>query len=600
VVGAVFYDVAVLNDNRGKAYLYYGSATGVPLTANVNFVSNNNNQELFGYSVASAGDVNGDGYSDLLIASEFFNDGANTNEGRVFVYNGAATGVSPTASYVLDDADQSSAAFGRSVASAGDVNGDGYSDVIVGAFQYNASFTDDGAAFIYHGSATGLATSPNVILTGSNQLNSRFGQSVASAGDVNGDGYSDVIIGAHWYDDGANSDEGRAYIYYGSPTGVPNTVAQTLDDGNQAGGQFGFCVAGAGDVNGDGYSDVVIGAHLYTIGGFTQCGRAFVHQGNDGGGKRNNIRLYNTDLVTPIQQNNVAAPNLFGAGLFAKSPLGRQKGKMVWEVKKQGQSFSGNPITNSTAYLDKQSSFTDLGIGGVELKNQLQKNTLQNKLRIRVEYSKATAITGQVYGPWRYPADYLRGAHGMNSTPLPLELISFTAQWISTDHASLQWITTKETNVEKFILEKSTDGSSFTAIGTKAANNSLLRNEYNFIDANAIHTIQYYRLTIVAQNGRVSYSKIVQVNKTNGNTITIYPNPVLRSSAISVTINSTSNSKATWQLYNSTGQLVHTGKMDVQKGTNPVSIATTDLAKGVYNFSIQWNKQVISKQVVVQ
>jgi hypothetical protein len=87
------------------------------------------------------------------------------------------------------------------VASAGDVNGDGYSDVIVGAYQFDNGETDEGRAFVYHGSASGLSTTPNWTAE-SNQAGAFFGASVASAGDVNGDGFSDVIVGAPLFDNG--------------------------------------------------------------------------------------------------------------------------------------------------------------------------------------------------------------------------------------------------------------------------------------------------------------------------------------------------------------------------------------------------------------
>ncbi|MBK6381109.1 MAG: FG-GAP repeat protein [Chitinophagaceae bacterium] len=81
--------------------------------------------------------MNGDGYSDVIVGSETYDDGASTNEGRAFVYYGSVTGLSATPNSTPDDADQASARFGHSVASAGDVNGDGYSDVIIGASDYD-------------------------------------------------------------------------------------------------------------------------------------------------------------------------------------------------------------------------------------------------------------------------------------------------------------------------------------------------------------------------------------------------------------------------------------------------------------------------------
>src|SRR5262249_19356864 len=117
------------------------------------------------------------------------------------------------------EANQASASFGQSVASAGDVNGDGYADVIVGAPDYDIG-PNEGAAFLFLGSATGTVAAPAATFT-SDRPTSRFGQSVASAGDVNGDGYADLIVGARAYDNGAqDTAEGWVFIYLGSGTGI--------------------------------------------------------------------------------------------------------------------------------------------------------------------------------------------------------------------------------------------------------------------------------------------------------------------------------------------------------------------------------------------
>ena len=174
--------------------------------------------------------------------------GPNPDEGRAYVYYGSATGLSATPNSTLDDADQANAFFGISVASAGDVNGDGYSDVIIGANQFtDGANTQEGRAFLYHGSVSGLSASPNNTPDDADQANAFFGISVAAAGDVNGDGYSDVIIGANQYTDGANTQEGRAFLYLGSSTGLSASPNSIPDDANQATAFFGFSVACAGD-----------------------------------------------------------------------------------------------------------------------------------------------------------------------------------------------------------------------------------------------------------------------------------------------------------------------------------------------------------------
>ena len=146
---------------------------------------------------------------------------------------------------------------------AGDVNGDGYADVIVGADSYDNGQGNEGAAWVYLGSAAGLSATAAWMAEG-NQASAWFGHSVGTAGDVNGDGYADVIVGARWYSNGQAS-EGAAFVYLGSAAGLGAAAAWT-GEGNQEGAYFGHSVGTAGDVNGDGYADVIVGAPDYDNG----------------------------------------------------------------------------------------------------------------------------------------------------------------------------------------------------------------------------------------------------------------------------------------------------------------------------------------------
>ena len=187
----------------------------------------------FGYSVATAGDVNGDGYADVLVGARIDGD----TSGQALLYLGGASGLATPAATTLTGEEQDSY-FGESVAPAGDVNGDGYADVVVGAWGY-ASQT--GRAYVYLGGASGLATPAATTLTGV-AAGDRFGYSVAPAGDVNGDGYADVVVGA-W---GDSSNTGRAYVYLGGASGLATTAATTLTGGGRrptrrVGGDGGGC-----------------------------------------------------------------------------------------------------------------------------------------------------------------------------------------------------------------------------------------------------------------------------------------------------------------------------------------------------------------------
>jgi len=274
IVGAPYYTNG--ETDEGRAYVYNGSATGLAATADWTAESDLGGAS-FGYSVGTAGDVNGDGYSDVIVGARYYDNG-HADEGAAYVYHGSAAGLSTTADWIAES-NQAFAYFGTSVGTAGDVNGDGYSDVIVGAPRYDNGHADEGAAYVYHGSVSGLSSTAAWTVE-SDLNNARFGHSVGTAGDVNGDGYSDVIVGAPRYDN-PQFDEGRAYVYHGSATGLSTTADWTAES-DQVSAYFGYSVGTAGDVNGDGYSDVIVGAYEYTN-VQTDEGRAYVYHGSAAG-----------------------------------------------------------------------------------------------------------------------------------------------------------------------------------------------------------------------------------------------------------------------------------------------------------------------------
>ena len=163
--------------------------------------------------------------------------------------------------------------FGGAVAGVGDQNGDGMADVIVGAYQSDVGGLDAGRAYVFHGGRK-IDVKAHAAF-GAQAAGDLFGVSVATAGDVNKDGFPDIIVGAH-ENDAAGANAGRAYIYFGGPAG-DNRPDVTLT-GEAAGDAFGYSVAGAGDVNGDGYADVIVGAYENSTRA-DGAGRAYVYYG---------------------------------------------------------------------------------------------------------------------------------------------------------------------------------------------------------------------------------------------------------------------------------------------------------------------------------
>ncbi len=268
IVGATLFDDG--QSNEGRVFVYHGTATGIGPNAVWTTDGNQTNAQL-GYAVAGAGDVNGDGFDDIIIGSPLFDNGQ-TNEGRVWVYHGGPFGLGSSAAWTKE-INQADARFGAAVASAGDVNGDGFDDVIVGATRFDNGQSDEGRAYVYAGRATGISPTSTLWTAESNQADANFGVSVASAGDVNGDGFGDVLVGAdHW--DNGQIDEGRAYYYPGSAIGPATTPAWTKES-NQADSRWGIAVAGVGDFNGDLFDDIVVAAPHYN----SNAGRVAVYFG---------------------------------------------------------------------------------------------------------------------------------------------------------------------------------------------------------------------------------------------------------------------------------------------------------------------------------
>jgi MYXO-CTERM domain-containing protein len=224
--------------------------------------------------VGSAGDVNGDGYDDVFVAYPNF-DGGISGQGRVFVYHGGPAGPDTTADWTGSGSGVATGRFGRSAARAGDVNNDGFGDLVVGEVGYANGETNEGRILVYHGSVTGLSLTPAFTFE-SDAASSFLGRSVASAGDINGDGFDDIVVGANFFSLGTNTAEGRVYVFKGSMAGIAGPPSDTIT--GTAGLNLGFYVSGAGDVNGDGRDDIIISGV-----GAASTGTAYVHLGNADG-----------------------------------------------------------------------------------------------------------------------------------------------------------------------------------------------------------------------------------------------------------------------------------------------------------------------------
>ncbi len=376
VNGDGFSDLVVGSKSANTAWVFYGSPIGLPAQADWTTTGTGG----YGGTVGTAGDVNGDGYADVVVA------GTDT----VYVYHGDMAGLTP-GTPTWSRTVQGSSAYPCTAATAGDVNGDGYADLIVGV---PYTLNSEGKVLLFYGSALGLDAPLSEIW--GEAAGDHFGISVGTAGDVNSDGFADVLVGAPdaEYPDPWNPSEiGKAYIYFGSFQGVQSDQEPWIYFWRNYADFIGSQVAVAGDVDGDGFADVLMaGAHR---GAYDPPATVILQRGNDGGGRLALPRQTRGDgsgmLVQPWGR---ATRDSFSVSLQAVHPLGRGRARLQVQACPSATPFGDESCREYTA-----AHWTEVidaaGVDLTEMAEWLEEDTLY-RWRARLLYDSPFVPDG----PW--------------------------------------------------------------------------------------------------------------------------------------------------------------------------------------------------------
>ena len=365
IVGASYDDPN--GTSSGVSFVVFGKSDGTAVelsdveSSNSGFVINGVDfGDHSGYSVSSAGDVNGDGLADLIVGA-YRDDPNGENSGASSVVFGKTDGIAVELSAVESGAGgfvingvSARDSSGESVSSAGDVNGDGLADLIVGAYRDDPNGDNSGASFVVFGKTDGTAVELSSVESGNGgfvingvSAYDSSGGSVSSAGDVNGDGLADLIVGAS-SDDPNGENSGASFVVFGKTDGtaVELSFAESgaggfVINGADAFDSSGGSVSSAGDVNGDGLADLIVGASGDDPNG-NASGASFVVYGKTDG--------------TAVELSDVES----GTGGFVINGVDRNDGSVGVIVI---SARSGNSVSNAGDV--NGDGFADLIVGAV-------------------------------------------------------------------------------------------------------------------------------------------------------------------------------------------------------------------------------------------
>ncbi|THU37121.1 hypothetical protein FAM09_19410 [Niastella caeni] len=690
----------------GAVFVFYGSPAGLSTMPAKTLQPNTAVAgALFGHSV-DAGDVTGDGINDIIVGAPLDSytttasgvlgaTSVTLKAGKVYVYpGGSSANANPTdfieiklqgtgffsagIAGVLASNITVNALFGFSVAATDDLNGDGRSDIIVGSPAYlgtSLSAVQNGAAFVYYSNnlttaspeqlqtpTAGLLGLPSFPSLGHSGL--LFGFSVDGVGDYNGDGFADVVAGAPAGVDlsslgGLLTGEvlsGTAYVYYGTGSGITNTIGTTLKPTggsllSNAANLFGYKVKGIKGLSGARNGNIAVGA---PTGGLLpnalsltiQSGNAhiFKKKTSSPAGAVTSDQVLESPRSTPLLSvlNTLNLNVLFGAAIdnaydvncdgntdlvigeplssgatLAQLQANAVGGAVYVYLGNAGGTYANTPVyTASADHGNEFLSVNAVSLFGFSVAGVAETRGLGSSPRIlagspsaALDFNNSLLNLGSTLG---LLFDFVAGDNGpgkaflfnpqlcIGSAPLPVTLVEFKGQEKNTT-INLHWKTSHEENLNRFEIERSRDGVHFETIGMVFPWEDANHIDYAFSDKSATAGINYYRLKMIDHNTTYKYSNLLTFFlETPGVHVAIAPNPII--DKICVQLKGLPENTYRIELHNVTGQKFVEKSIHITRyRQTEYLMRTVSMTPGIYYLTVfeKNNKRVASKRVIV-